>query len=200
MGTPLQCQQGAAPAQGVADKIEGRDGKALQLLKLTAAALVCVTLQDAAFPADLHHSLPLILLGGLPRDDFAGKALASLLYWEAHDLFEQASLAAILNCHERFRQKDPVSRRPLTAALKHMLKRVGSSTRSAHLVPALDHLGKCAMSHSSAGLIHICKASLSIVLQDCLSCLEGSSLLLLRAASMDLMPFEARAAASHTLL
>ena len=152
-------------------------------------------------PADLYNSLPLILLGGLPREDLAGKALASLLYQEANHLCEQASVASILICRkQRFMQEHPVPRWPPTAALKDMLKRIVSSSTAAHLVPALNHLGKCAMSHSSAGLIHICKAALGIVQQDCLSCLEGSSLLLLRAAGMDLMPFEARAAASHTLL
>ena len=39
---------GAAPAQGVADKTETRNGKALQLLKPAAATLVCSTRQDAA--------------------------------------------------------------------------------------------------------------------------------------------------------
>lgn len=92
MSTPLQPPAGAAaPSQGVAGKTEGRDGKALQLLKPAAAALVCGTLQDAALPADLYDSLPLILLRGLPRDDLAGKALASLLYREADDLFERQS-------------------------------------------------------------------------------------------------------------
>ena len=198
MRMPLQSPAGAALAQGVADKTWGRDGKALQLLKPAAAALVCGALQDAALPADLHNSLPLILLGGLPRDDLAGKALASLLYREAHVLSEQPSLAFILEL-------------PQTAphAGESCFRSAGDSGSeascfsvlvAAHLVPALDHLGKCAMSHSSAGLIHICKASLGIVLQDCLSCLENGSLLLLRATSMDLMPFKARAAASHTLL
>ena len=45
MSTPLQPPAGAAPAQGVADKMVGRICEALQLVRFAAATLVCGTLQ-----------------------------------------------------------------------------------------------------------------------------------------------------------